>query len=648
MYLHGHSKASSCYDHPTKPIAGHLPPFNDPAIAIAVTLDGKPVTGLCPGETYEFTVQFPAPRAALVTVSQGTIPQSNVPRCANVFTSPEKQLVKSVQASWKVTCSMLGGVEIKVTSGVSSSGKLLKGQLGLPVLRLSQCPNNKCIATSPTSSAAAAAPAAAAAAAVPEAEGKVLTPLMDSQQSSLVMIADASKPTAAAAAAAPVAPLTATGGVLRTNAPVVPASLTQIGSGCSSESKLGYQCSKEVGKGVVLHYSLGGEQPSNACTQKSAYERLGGASKGSMMHFALESDLQGYLGLGFPTNPGSMVPADAVIATIDDKTAATSVGSYRLTAPTTAGVKPSDGWATGLGAVRQFNLTRNSQTTTLCFSRPVSSAAALTSSINPAVVPLIWSSSTSNAFTKHKMQGSLIVNLISGKYSDVSSSSGNSAAQIAHGVLMLVAFCALMPAGMLLARHKWLFGDSEAGRLPNTWRHLHQLLQLLAVLCVIASFGLAMVLFFSENGTGAGIHKLYTPHFGLGVAAVAVSVLQLAGGFMNPGVGHSALPMWRVGHYSLGWVAMILGIVNCFLGVLLMHDLKNAALVAWLTPICVLLGLMALAGLVLEVPKRTLERKGRYDARTLSYRPGVPQGDDKAPCSPTALEAQPQQQQPEA
>jgi hypothetical protein len=50
------------------------------SIAIAVSLDGKPVKGLCPGETYDFTVNFPAPRAALVTVSQGTIPQSNVPR----------------------------------------------------------------------------------------------------------------------------------------------------------------------------------------------------------------------------------------------------------------------------------------------------------------------------------------------------------------------------------------------------------------------------------------------------------------------------------------------------------------------------------------------------------------------------------------
>jgi hypothetical protein len=55
----------------------------------------------------------------------------------------------------------------------------------------------------------------------------------------------------------------------------------------------------------------------------------------------------------------------------------------------------------------------------------------------------------------------LRITLLAGKYSDVSSASGNSAAQVAHGALMLVAFCVLMPAGMLLARHKWLFGDSE-------------------------------------------------------------------------------------------------------------------------------------------------------------------------------------------
>jgi hypothetical protein len=184
-----------------------------------------------------------------------------------------------------------GGVEIKVTSGISSSGKLLKSQLGFPVLRLSQCPNNKCIAGAAAPAAAPpaepAAPAEDAPAAAPEADGKVLTPLLDTQQSSLVMIANASKPAAVAAA-----PLTTAGGVIQTGAPVVPASLVQVGSGCSSASKLGYQCSKELAKGVTLHYSLGGEQPSNVCTEKSGYERPGGASKGSMMHFALESDEQ--------------------------------------------------------------------------------------------------------------------------------------------------------------------------------------------------------------------------------------------------------------------------------------------------------------------------------------------------------------------
>jgi hypothetical protein len=44
-----------------------------------------------------------------------------------------------------------------------------------------------------------------------------------------------------------------------------------------------------------------------------------------------------------------------------------------------------------------------------------------------------------------------------------------------------------------------------------------------------------------------------------------------------------------------------------------------------------------------------LERKGRYDPSTMTYRPEVPTGDDKAPRSPTAsAEAQQQQQQQQA
>jgi hypothetical protein len=37
------------------------------------------------------------------------------------------------------------------------------------------------------------------------------------------------------------------------------------------------------------------------------------------------------------------------------------------------------------------------------------------------------------------------------------------AAQIAHGVLMVFACCVFMPAGMVIARHKWLFANKKVG-----------------------------------------------------------------------------------------------------------------------------------------------------------------------------------------
>lgn len=46
------------------------------------SFNGNPATGLCPGEDYAVEVLFggDAARSALVTVSQGTFEESNVPR----------------------------------------------------------------------------------------------------------------------------------------------------------------------------------------------------------------------------------------------------------------------------------------------------------------------------------------------------------------------------------------------------------------------------------------------------------------------------------------------------------------------------------------------------------------------------------------
>ena len=44
------------------------------------------------------------------------------------------------------------------------------------------------------------------------------------------------------------------------------------------------------------------------------------------------------------------------------------------------------------------------------------------------------------------------------------------AAQIAHGILMVAAFCVFMPAGIVVARHKWMFANKEVGHLRTQQR----------------------------------------------------------------------------------------------------------------------------------------------------------------------------------
>lgn len=41
---------------------------------------------------------------------------------------------------------------------------------------------------------------------------------------------------------------------------------------------------------------------------------------------------------------------------------------------------------------------------------------------------------------------------------------------LAHAILMLIAFGVLLPTGLLLARHKWLFHDKEQVRCESTAR----------------------------------------------------------------------------------------------------------------------------------------------------------------------------------
>lgn len=66
----------------------------------------------------------------------------------------------------------------------------------------------------------------------------------------------------------------------------------------------------------------------------------------------------------------------------------------------------------------------------------------------------------------------------------------------------------------------------QTGKISSGWFKLHQSLQQAGIVSLVASFVVAMTLFSRTNGFGRTLHKLYTPHFGMGVAMTAAALLQ--------------------------------------------------------------------------------------------------------------------------
>lgn len=171
-----------------------------------------------------------------------------------------------------------GRVEVKVTSGTAETGNLAKAQLGLPIMQISECPVNKCTPATVTAPAAVTAGSDTGSFAVPASTAEFVA-------------APVSTLTPAAEAPAVVAE-SAPGSVVDGIAAAAPSTFTLSSSACDRPSKLGYQCSKDVAKGVTVHYSLGGPQPDNSCTRKSSYDNNLAGPPGAVLHFAIDSDLK--------------------------------------------------------------------------------------------------------------------------------------------------------------------------------------------------------------------------------------------------------------------------------------------------------------------------------------------------------------------
>jgi hypothetical protein len=250
---------------------------------------------------------------------------------------------------------------------------------------------------------------------------------------------------------------------------------------------------------------------------------------------------------------------------------------------------------------------------------------------------------------------------------------GLSPALAAHGMLGLIAFALLMPLGMVLSRHKWLFGPDKhnntsvaagaagasAGAAPRSgavgrgWFVAHASVQVLAVLTALATL-LTVLLGVGWDKTPPS--AAYDAHRAFGIIAVIIALAQATlGAVFRPrdvsaslGAGAAKAASgggkegflsgadysdhgdhvravkrrtaWLHGHRSGAWLALLTGWTAVFLGCGQMVSVRGAEPAWWFGPAAALVLAFVLLGLVLEAFKRQMQLTGRYDPRSREVR----------------------------
>lgn len=141
-----------------------------------------------------------------------------------------------------------------------------------------------------------------------------------------------------------------------------------------------------------------------------------------------------------------------------------------------------------------------------------------------------------------------------------------------HGRLMIIAFAAVFPLGILIGRlihppsaSNTVIGDS-GGRSTFLVFLAHALLQTAGTALVAVSFALIVHRF--KDGLHA-IHEIPLRHGSVGVAATSLVFAQfLLGTLLRPSLGVSRRRRaWELSHALLGRAAVAVGLTNVFLGI---------------------------------------------------------------------------------
>ncbi|WIA39466.1 hypothetical protein OEZ86_005565 [Tetradesmus obliquus] len=144
-----------------------------------------------------------------------------------------------------------------------------------------------------------------------------------------------------------------------------------------------------------------------------------------------------------------------------------------------------------------------------------------------------------------------------------------------HGCLMAVNFIIVFPLGALLARQlraRWL--NSLAAKAVLFYMHIA--LQMSGVALATAGFIIA------TKDFGIPYKDVLFHHGTLGVTILTLVYFQLLIGFVRPPAASDMLrALWQLGHAMLGRCALMLGMVNVFIGIYLFGTLYKGNIGLW-------------------------------------------------------------------
>ncbi|KAI3465521.1 hypothetical protein Pfo_022184 [Paulownia fortunei] len=149
------------------------------------------------------------------------------------------------------------------------------------------------------------------------------------------------------------------------------------------------------------------------------------------------------------------------------------------------------------------------------------------------------------------------IDFASGRTADTGTASGGSRnrKRNVHGVLNVVSWGILMPAGAMAARYLKVFKAANPA-----WFYLHVTCQASAYIVGVAGWGTGLKL----GSDSPGVEQ--TTHRNIGITLFVLGTLQVFALLLRPKPDHKYRFYWNIYHHAIGYSVIILSIVNIFEG----------------------------------------------------------------------------------